>query len=240
MKPSEKRALDAEKRAQREAEQREKLLEAKSRRQERDVSSATRSPATPSTEERMNANAAYRKLPEEEIKVSGDGYHREGFFSRHVKLITFIICLTLILTVIGPWGIDRLVDKGREEVFGKEVDSKSYLSVNSVVLLADLGESLTWDHLQNFHYVDYSYEKDGVTTHIREYDIEGTNLVLRVGGTEVGKITEYEIFGIVIFRDADLSLPQSPEYVRLIEYSSGDYVDDIRKEDISAFLSQHQ
>ena len=236
MKPSEKRALDAEKRAQREAEQREKLLEAKSRRQERDGS-----PAAPSTEERMNTNAAYKKLPEEEIKVSGDGYHREGFFSRHVKLITFIICLTLILTVIGPWGVDRLVDKGREEVFGKEVDAKSYLSVNSVILLADLGESLTWDHLQNFHYVDYSYEKDGVTTHIREYDIEGTNLVLRVGGTEEGTITEYGSpgTGIVLFRDYDLSLPPSPEYVRLIDYSSGDYVDDIRKEDISAFLSQH-
>lgn len=239
MKPSERRALEAEKRAQKEAEQREKLLEAKSKRQEK-ASSYTAGSATPPREERINSDAQYKKLPEEEIKVSGDGYHRESFFSRHVKLITFIICMTLILTVIGPWGVDRLVDKGREEVFGQEVVDRNDLSVEGVKLLANMGETITWDSFSKLNYVDYSFEKNGVNTQIREYPIEGTSLVLRVGGTEIGTMTEYTVLGtnIVLFRKSNLKLPETPEYVRLIDYASGEYVNDIRKDDVAVFLSK--
>lgn len=236
MKPSERRELEAEKRAQREAEQREKLLEAKAKRQE---TTAEHKPAEDIG--KLNTDAEYKKLPEEKIKVSGDGYHRESFFGSHVKLITFIICAVLILTVVGPWGVDRLVDKGREEIHGKEVENKTELTLSGLELLADMGENLTWDSLAHLSYVDYSYEKDDIVTHIREYTIAGTDLVLRVGGTEVGKVYNYGIPGtnIVFFRHVDTALPAAPEYVRLIDYKSGEFVDDIRTENISGFLSEH-
>ncbi len=241
MKPSERRALEAEMRAQKEAEQREKLLEAKSKRQESANHGAVHNPATPSREEKMNSDAEYKKLPEEEIIVKGDGYHRESFFGRHVKLITFIICLTLILTVIGPWGVDRMVDKGRQDIYGDEVVNKNDLSVNGVMLLAQMGETITWDSFSNLNYIDYSFEKNDVLTQIREYPIEGTSLVLRVGGTETGKVIEYKLKGtnIVLFRKSDLKLSETPDYVRLIDYSSGEFIDDIRKDDVTVFLSQY-
>lgn len=211
MKPSERRALEAEQRAQREAEQREKLLEAKSKRQERpsEIEKET---------ERIYPQAAYRKLPEEEIEVKGDGYHREGFFGSHVKLITFIVCMAVILTVLGPWGIDMLVDRGRQEIFGNEVENKQDLTVDGVKLLADMGDTVTWDSLRNLSYTDYSYEKEGKTNYIREYEVVGTPLVLRVGGT---------------------SLVASPDYVRLIDYESGDFVEDIRRDSVAAFLAKY-
>ncbi|MBQ8408963.1 MAG: hypothetical protein IJY39_08880 [Clostridia bacterium] len=236
MKPSERRALEAEQRAQKEAEQREKLLEAKAKRQQSLAEHRREEEAG-----RINTDADYKKLPEEEIQVKGDGYHRESFFGNHVKLITFIICAVLILTVIGPWGVDRLVDKGREEIYGKEVENRIELSLEGLEKLAEMGDDLTWDSLANLSYVDYSFEKDGVMTHIREYSITGTDVVLRVGGTEVGSIYEYVIPGtsVVLFRKVDTALPEKPEYVRLIDYQSGDFVEDIRKDDMTVFLSEH-
>jgi hypothetical protein len=228
--------LEAEERARKEAEQREKLLEAKSKRA-----------SNPETQnhyesERIKSDAGYKKLPEEKIVVKGDGYHKESFFGNHVKLITFIICAALIITVVGPWGLDRMVDKGREEVFGKEIENKTELSAAGVLLLADMGDSLTWEAFSNLSGVDYSYEKDGVKTHIYEYPVKGTGLYLRVGGSEVGTVHEFVITGtnIVLFRRANVKLPESPEYVRLIDYESGAYVNDIRKDDVRAFLASYE
>jgi hypothetical protein len=173
--------------------------------------------------------------------VEGDGYHKESFLGNHVKLITFLICAVLILTVIGPWGIDRLVENIREDVHGTEVDNKLSLSVNGLQTLANMGSDLTWNSLSNLKYVDYGYEKNKVKTHIREYAVEGTDLVLRVGGSEVGNVYEYVIPGteIVIFRDTDTKLPDKPEYARLISYTTGEYIEDIRTEDISEFVAEH-
>lgn len=236
MKPSEKRALEAEKRAQKEAEQRERDLGAKSGDQKSGTEQKRKDDAG-----RFNTNSEYKKPPKEKIAVHGDENHKESFFGNHVKLITFSICAVLILTVAGPFGIDRLVDRVRENTRGKEMDSKTELTIDEMKLLADLGDNLAWDSLANFNYVDYSSTKNGVSTHIREYPVKGTDLVLRVGGTEVGEAHEFKFPGtnIVIFRLGDTELPAVPEYVRLIDYKSGDFVEDIRDGDILAFLDEH-
>jgi hypothetical protein len=208
MKPSEKRALEAEKRAEREALAREKELEA----------NASSSSAATTEIGGIDPRATYKKLPEEEIEVKGDGYHRESFFGKNVRLITFIVCMALILTVLGPWGIDMLVAHSRAEIFGEEVDNKRDLTTDAVVLLADMGTDMTWKSLENFNYNDFSFTKEGRTTYVREYEIVGTPLFLRVGGT---------------------SLNGSPDYVRLIDYNSGEFISDIRKESVRAFISEH-
>lgn len=209
MKPSERRAMEAEKRAMREAADREREHEKRANRAER----------SRDDDEQINANADFYKLAEEEIEVKGDGHHKEGFFQSHVRLITFIITVTLLLTVIGPWGIDKLVDATREEVFGKDVEDKTSLTLSAVVLLSEMGYDMGWSSLEKFNYTDYSFEKEGKTTYLREYEIEGTTLVLRVGGS---------------------SLTSSPDYVRLIDYFNGESVDDIRKESITAFIEKYQ
>lgn len=219
MKPSERRALEEEKRAQKEAQMREKEHE----RQAKEASRSENvgfdgSEPYGKDRERTDTNVAYRKLPEEEIEVKGDGYHREGFFGSHARLIAFIVCMVLILTVLGPWGIDMLVIKSRQEVFGDEVAGKKNMTAESVILLSELGSDMTWKNLENFSYTDYSFSKEGKATYIREYEISGTRLFLRVGGAR---------------------LSGSPDYVRLIDYERGEYIADIRKESVRAFISLH-
>jgi hypothetical protein len=144
-----------------------------------------------------------------------DGYHRESFFSTHVKLITFIICMVVILTVLGPWGIDTLVQKRRADTLGEEVESRKTLSIAGVEMLSDMEYDVTWDTLKAFSYTDFS-DDDSV---IREYEVEGTALVLRVGGA---------------------TLKGSPEYIRLINYRTGEYINDIRKEGVRDFISKNK
>ena len=206
LKPSERRALEAEKRAQREAAEREKYLEKRSSKKEDPTKEAQET-------ERVNMNASYVKPPEEEIEVKGDGYHRESFFGRNVKLITFIICMALILTVLGPWGIDMLVEKSRAQFVDKQINNKIALTVSGLELLADMGKSLTWDDLANLNCTVFEDSKDIV----KEYPIEGTYLTLRVEGT---------------------SSSQYPEIVRLIHYDSGEYVNDIRTQSIDSLLAK--
>jgi len=206
LKPSERRALEAEKRAQREAAEREKYLEKRSSKKEEPTKEEQET-------ERVNMNASYVKPPEEEIEVKGDGYHRESFFGRNVKLITFIICMALILTVLGPWGIDMLVEKSRAQFVDKQINNKIALTVSGLELLADMGKSLTWDDLANLNCTVFEDSKDIV----KEYPIEGTYLTLRVEGT---------------------SSSQYPEIVRLIHYDSGEYVNDIRTQSIDSLLAK--
>ena len=242
MKPSERRALEAEKRAQKEALEREKELEKRSARAE-SYSDHNSEPGyrEKADSERINDDAEYQKIPKGDIDVKGDGYHRESFFGNHVKLITFIVSAVLVFTVIGPWGIDQLVAKSRAEIYGEEVENKIDLTVDGVITLADMGEDLLWETFANLNYTDYSFEKEGITTHIREYSVKGTNLVLRVGGTEKGTVREYKLSGtdVVIYRKVETSLPASPEYVRLIDYNTGEFVEDIRKDDVRAFIYAH-
>ena len=230
MKPSERRALEAEKRAQkealeaekraqREALEREKQLEKKASRGENtggDNGGFGRNNETDN--ERLDTGAEYKKLPEEEIEVAGDGYHRESFFSNHVRLITFIISITLVLTVLGPWGIDMLVSKSRQEWNGDNSQEGKKLTVNIVIALSDKGYDMTWADLNGFGYEDSSYTKKGKTTYNHKYSFEESeSLCLEViGSTNTG----------------------SPDIVRLIDYGSGEYID-IRKEAADAFLEKH-
>lgn len=219
MKPSERRALEEEKRRQKEALDREKLLEAKSKRQM--INDSRQSPID--DEKERNEDKSYVKLPEEEIEVKGDGYHREGFFGSHIRLITFIITLALVLTVLGPWGIDLLVNKSRQGWNQKsENPDLPFITVKQVISLSNQGESITWEMLAKYNYEDYTFEKQGKTTYNRKYFIaEDSNLCLEVIG----------------YKDTG-----RPDIVRLIDYNSPEgmksYID-IRKDSAEDFLIEH-
>ena len=220
MKPSERRALEEEKRRQKEAADREKLLEAKAKRQM--VNDSRQAPIN-DEKERRGGDRSYIKLPEEEIEVKGDGYHRESFFGSHVRLITFIITMALVLTVLGPWGIDLLVNKSRAgwNQTGENADLP-YITIKQVISLSNKGSSITWEMLDGYNCEDYSTEKNGKTNYNRKYSIaEDSNLCLEViGYTDTGK----------------------PDIVRLIDYNSPEGMSshiDIRKESAEDFLIEH-
>lgn len=212
MKPSERRALQAEKLAQKAAEERERAAEREARdREKRDGELSERERLIKAREERDKRDTV---APEDAGGISaeytesksgmdkperGDGYHREGFFGSHVRLITFIITVTLILTVFGPWAIDRIVEKNRGDI----VDTKKDITVTEVLALADRG-NVKWEDLSAYNYTDLSYTRENKTYTVREYAIAGTGFVIKVGA--------YSDKG-------------APDYVRIIDYFNGEYVD---------------
>ena len=193
MKPSEKRALEAEKRAQKDAEQRESEL--------------------------LKGSSKWDSADTDDSKP-----RKESFFQNHVKLITFVICAVLILTVLGPWGVDRLVSKHRESIFGKEIDGKKDITVPEIVTLANKGEALTWKDFEKYNYTDLSYEyRDDITNKTRvEYQ------------------REYSVDGSLVVKVIGSSLNGSPSFVQLIYYGrDAEVINEIRGEDITDFLIRH-
>ena len=81
MKPSERRAMQEQKRAQMETEWNDKKV----------------------AEEHSDINDASHNRDGKPYK------RREGFFQSHIRLITFIISSALVLFVLGPLGIDMLI-----------------------------------------------------------------------------------------------------------------------------------
>ncbi len=239
LKPSEKRALEAQKRIKEaekranglnsndyenkesirvSAEEREKILEAKAKRQ----SKYDGREAPIDDKKERGQDKSYRKLPEEEIEVKGDGYHRESFFGSHVRLITFIITLALVLTVLGPWGIDMLVSKSRDKWNSTNgVQDLKDITVEDIIRLSDSG-NITWEKLADYNYEDSSYEKQGKTTYNHKYYVKGNpDLCLEViGYSDKGK----------------------PDIVRIIDYASPEDMDsfaDLGENSAEKFLKEH-
>ena len=129
----------------------------------------------------------------------------EGFIQSHIRLITFIVCMVLMLTVLGPWGIDMLVEKRNNQT----VLGRKDISLESIYTLSDNAEVVKWSHLKNYNYTDYSYEgKNGVKYNVREYPVADSSLTLKAGGYD---------------------LTRAPDYIYLIDYKSGEYVDILRE-----------
>ena len=182
MKPSEKRALEAEKR--RIAEER-----AASEMQEQEVTYTVTD--TPQGSEDAKPFKPYKR--------------KEGFFQSHIRLITFIITATLVLTILGPLGIDMLVAAKKDKV----VNSKKDIDITTVYSIYDNADVIEWKNFRNFNYTDYSYDAKNGEYFVREYPISNSRLVLKVGGS---------------------SLNPQPDYVYLIDYRSGEYIDVLKND----------
>ena len=124
---------------------------------------------------------------------------KEGFFQAHIRLITFIITATLVMTVLGPLGIDMLVASKNN----KTVTDLKDMEIETVFQIHDNAAIIAWKNLKSFNYTDYSYENNSGRFTVREYPIANSRLVLKVGGS---------------------SLKSYPEYIQLIDYRSGEYV----------------
>ena len=190
MKPSERRALQAEKQAQSEAQQKEKELQSRS--------------------------ASYDDTSSDEKK--------EGFFSRNVRVITFSICVVLILTVFGPWSVDRLVSKHRESIFGAETKGKQDITAQDIVYLAGLGDSLTWSSFDKYNYTNQTRTiHDEITNrkrteYQREYAVDAMLTVKVIGSSSKGR----------------------PTSVQLVYYGvDAEFIEEIRGYDVIDFLTRH-
>ena len=175
MKPSEKRALEAEKRAQREAAERERELE-----REAAKAGKEENPTELNVDENIDRQAPH--------KESTTGYkRREGFIQSHIRLITFIITSAIVLFVLGPLGVDMLVASKNDKI----VNNKEDISIETVYKIYDLYDSVHWGSFKNFNYTDYSDKVEGVLIYEREYPVKDSRLVVKAGGSSMKDSPEY-------------------------------------------------
>ena len=189
MKPSERRALEAEKQAQREVEQKEKEL--------------------------RDGNTVYDDV---------DDGKKEGFFSRNIRIITFSICVVLILTVLGPWSVDMLVSKHRESIFGSDMSDKQDITARDIVSLAERGDALTWSDFNKFNYNDLSYDYRDSATNKKKTEYQ----------------REYSVDGMLTVKVIGSSLSGRPSSVQLIYYGrDAEVIKEMRGADVVDFLTRH-
>lgn len=69
----------------------------------------------------------------------------EGFASKNVKVITFVICITAFLLLFGPVTIFRLIDHYSE----KDMPGQA-MTAETLLQIAERGRSLTMEDLQRY------------------------------------------------------------------------------------------
>ncbi|MBE6547315.1 MAG: hypothetical protein E7667_00355 [Ruminococcaceae bacterium] len=136
---------------------------------------------------------------------------KEGFIQSHIRLITFIICMVILVWIVFPISIAEIVKK-----FSKEEDLPK-ITLDYVCNVSEIGEEIQWLHFEDYSYNDMSYKTDGVKYIKREYPIKGTGLVLWVGGaSDEGR----------------------PDYVYIVDMEYGTPHIDIRKDSVDEFLKK--
>ena len=193
MKPSEKRALLEKKRAEKEAEAQRR---AEAKLAEREISD--NQPRSESAEQ----ESACAYSPGRMLKEKKPRRRRESFFSRHVMVITGVIASIVVRfgVIFGVDSLVRFVNVNKNAVYRDGVD----IDIDSVYVLHDNCYDVRWKHLSGFNYEDHSYSKKGGKYIMKEYPIEGCDLVLKVGGPE----------------DSD-----TPDFIYLIDYENGLRID---------------
>ncbi len=193
MKPSERRAL-REAKAQKENESIEGIAP------DTDVISA----------QAANADKPRKKKSKREKSILDDdveSMRHEGFFQSHVKLITFIICMVVILStaILVPlihWLNTRTVLRG-----------ETPMELEHIVAIAEKKQFISWDDFDGFIYTDQS------TREIRQhfYVIKGTTYAVMVTGPKADKVY--------------------PDNVTFYDTSSGTAFIDLTIDDIHEFLA---
>ena len=106
---------------------------------------------------------------------------KEGFFQSNVKLITFIITVSLLFMVIGPVSVIRrveLVEESRHYKDGKAI------TVEEIKDIANAGAMIQWSDFDGYGYEDQSTKKATV----REYYVADTGYFLVVRGDKNDKV----------------------------------------------------
>ena len=73
------------------------------------------------------------------------GVKPEGFASKNVKVITFVVCISVFLLLFGPLTIFQIIDHAKSKQMGTKP-----MTVADVVLLSERGSALTMEELQQF------------------------------------------------------------------------------------------
>ena len=90
----------------------------------------------------------------------------ETFWTRNVRLITFLICITVFLAIFGPWSIHRIYQYVTEQA-----DSRTEMTVSDLYALARSPQTVRPSDLDRFIGEVGSNELDGIRYSVYQIDI---------------------------------------------------------------------
>lgn len=108
----------------------------------------------------------------------------ENFFSRNVRLITFLCCIAVFLLIFGPIAVLEARD-----YLTNNYDTRTEMTLNDVVALSDLKKNITASHIENYA-CDKDEKNDGIYYRV---DIEPHYFLLCVADKNTGKLIYCEL-----------------------------------------------
>ncbi len=200
MKPSEKRALRAQKAA--EKTETEKLQEKEWTAEnvaEDEVALDAESELRNDTGAEAEEQYVWGSHKSETESKKKPYKRKEGFFQSHIRLITFIVTTVVLILFLSPFAVDMIVKYRNDKI----VNSIQDIDMDSVFSIYDNSDVIEWKSFSNFNYTDLGYDTENGEYRVREYPISNSRLVLKVGGH---------------------SMSNRPEYVQLIDYRTGQFI----------------
>ena len=102
---------------------------------------------------------------------------KEGFFQSNVKLITFIITVSLLFMLIGPFSIIRIIETIEENRHYKD---GATMTLDDIKDIAAYKTMISWSNFDDYGYEDQSTKN----TKVREYYVEERGYFLVVRGSD--------------------------------------------------------
>ena len=138
----------------------------------------------------------------------------ETFFTSHIRLITFLVCLGLFLVFLGPVSIWQISEWVQEAEQAEE--EESYLPLSALLAIADKGAQAGWKDFRAFGKSEAVNDEDGYVS---------WNLQVKD-----------EPFYVIVGGYGTLNPPQT---IRVYSLISGESVD-LFRDDVQAFIEQNR
>ncbi len=184
----------------------------------------------------------YTKKEMDEMRLQGISFDENGnpdtkgktenFFTRHVKLITFLCCLTVFLAVFGPWSIFRIMDYIEEKS-----DTRPYMTGADLLALSELDRNLYYDDIKGFKGQEkinshrYSVDLGEGVTEMREEDKEIYYYMTVDGRYQALAVADIQTGMIIYFRVTD---PKSNLEANVLTDNIADFLAGIPKKTTAA------
>ncbi len=158
----------------------------------------------------------YKKKPkDDEIPLKEQTVGKtENFFTSHVRLITFIVCVVLFLTFMGPlsvWTVMEIVDN-----YEQKADEEKQISLNALLAIADKGSAAGWKDFRSFSLEESVNQTDGYVSWTLQVKDEPFYIIVGGYGTK-----------------------NPPQTIRVYSLLSGEYAD-LFLDDVHAFVQENQ
>ena len=123
-----------------------------------------------------------RDKPRRAVEIDTVG-QTETFFTANVKLITFIICMIVLLALIGPWSVVRIVRWYRDY---RVEQTEVLITQEQLDTLIARGENLNWVDFDGYTFEVVADD----TVYICKYTGENEEFYLLVTSPAKGKAVE--------------------------------------------------